>query len=76
MTSGRWRVWVAESEPSTLIGSVWLQLVERVPRPDESPAGPIGYVTNVYVEPASRDAGLGAQLLDAVISEARSTTWR
>ena len=27
-------------------------------------AGPIGYLTNVYVVPEHRNAGLGAQLLD------------
>ena len=44
---------------------MWLQMVPRVPVPGMR-AGPIGYLTNVYVAPALRNAGLGAHMLDLV----------
>ena len=48
----------------SLIGCLWLKRVERVPRPNRD-ATIMGYVTNVYVEPRSRDAGVGSRLLAA-----------
>jgi N-acetylglutamate synthase-like GNAT family acetyltransferase len=66
-----WRAWVAEDE-GRLVGCVWLQLVEMVPHPNRARwERPIVYVTNVYVEPDLRDAGLGARLLDAAMGFAR-----
>jgi ribosomal protein S18 acetylase RimI-like enzyme len=67
-----WRAWVAEDE-GRLVGCVWLQLVEMVPHPNRARwERPIAYVTNVYVEPDLRDAGLGARLLDAAMGFARA----
>jgi GNAT superfamily N-acetyltransferase len=67
----RWRAWVADAD-GRLVGCVWLQLVEKVPHPSrERGERPIAYVTNVYVEPGLRDAGLGARLLDAALAFAR-----
>lgn len=66
-----WRAWVAE-DGDRLVGCVWLQLVEKVPHPSRARwERPIAYVTNVYVEPGLRDAGLGARLLDAAMTFAR-----
>lgn len=66
-----WRAWVAEDD-GRLVGCVWLQLVEKVPHPGRGRwERPIAYVTNVYVEPELRDAGLGARLLDAAMTFAR-----
>lgn len=68
---GPWRAWVAQ-DGDRLVGCVWLQLVEKVPHPSRGRwERPIGYVTNVYVEPELRDAGLGTRLLDAAMSFAR-----
>lgn len=68
---GPWRAWVAEAD-SRLVGCVWLQLVEKVPHPNRSRGErPIAYVTNMYVEPARRDSGVGRRLLDAAIAFAR-----
>jgi len=65
-----WRAWVAEEEAG-LVGCVWLQLVEKVPHPSrERWERPIGYVTNMYVIPALRDAGIGRALLDAAVDHA------
>lgn len=66
-----WRAWVAEDD-GRLVGCAWLQLVEKVPHPGRARwERPIAYVTNAYVEPGLRDAGLGARLLGAVMTFAR-----
>jgi N-acetylglutamate synthase-like GNAT family acetyltransferase len=66
-----WRAWVAEDD-GRLVGCVWLQLIEKIPHPRRGRwERPLAYVTNVYVEPALRDAGLGGRLLDAAIAFAR-----
>jgi len=67
---GTWRVWVAELDGSP-VANLWLQLVERVPRPDAAEASRIGYLTNVYVEEAHRNEGLGSAMLDQVLDWAR-----
>jgi GNAT superfamily N-acetyltransferase len=55
-----------------LVGSVWLQLVEKVPHPGRARRErPIAYVTSMYVEPARRDEGLGRELLDVAVAFAR-----
>ena len=66
LASDEWRSWVAR-EGGRLVAAVWLHTVLRVPVPAKR-AGPIGYLTNVYVAPEHRNAGLGAQLLDRVRS--------
>jgi ribosomal protein S18 acetylase RimI-like enzyme len=66
-----WRAWVAE-DGDRLVGCLWLQLVEKVPHPSRGRwERPIGYVTNVYVEPDLRNDGLGSQLMDAALAFAR-----
>lgn len=60
--SDDWRCWVAR-EGDRLVGAMWLHTVHRVPVPGKR-AGPIGYLTNVYVAPEHRNAGLGARMLD------------
>jgi GNAT superfamily N-acetyltransferase len=67
----RWAVWVAEAD-GELVGTVWMELVERVPRP-HSLRRFIGYVTNVYVIPARRDSGIGARLIQAAIGWGRDS---
>jgi GNAT superfamily N-acetyltransferase len=62
LASGGWRAWVARGG-DRLVGAMWLQTVRRVPVPGKR-AGPIGYLTNVYVEGPHRNAGLGARMLE------------
>jgi GNAT superfamily N-acetyltransferase len=69
LASDEWRAWVARGG-DRLVGAMWLQTVHRVPVPGKR-AGPIGYLTNVYVIPEHRDAGLGGQLLDRVTAWCR-----
>jgi GNAT superfamily N-acetyltransferase len=64
LTSEDWRAWVARTDDG-LVGATWLHTVHRVPVPGKR-AGPIGYLTNVYIAPEHRNAGLGAQILDRV----------
>jgi len=72
LASDAWRVWVAELE-GRVVGTMWLQLVERVPRPGEDRGAlPIGYLTNVFVEPDLRDGGLGSRMLEEILTWARA----
>jgi GNAT superfamily N-acetyltransferase len=69
LTSEDWRAWVVRRD-DRLVGAMWLQTVHRVPVPGKR-AGPIGYLTNVYVEPGYRDAGMGARMLAGVTAWCR-----
>ena len=67
-----WRAWVVAEDGDRLVGCLWLQLVEKVPHPSRRRwERPIGYVTNVYVEPDLRNEGLGARLMDEALAFAR-----
>lgn len=61
-----WLVWVAEQD-GQLIGNMWLQLVEKVPRPGRR-IRYLGYLTNVYVKPEARGQAVGGRILDEVIA--------
>jgi len=64
LVSDDWRAWVARVDGG-LVAAMWVHTVHRVPVPGKR-AGPIGYLTNVYVVPEHRNAGLGAEMLDRV----------
>lgn len=63
-----WRCWVAVLG-NTLVGTVWLQLVEKLPNPVGN-RGHHGYVSSVYVVPELRNAGIGSALLEACLRDA------
>jgi GNAT superfamily N-acetyltransferase len=65
--AGAWRCWVAE-EGETLVGTVWLQIIEKLPNP-VGEAECHGYVSSFYVVPSHRSAGLGSALLSACLRE-------
>ena len=68
----QWKAFVAQ-RGGRLIGCVWVQFVERVPHPNlRRGERPIAYITNMYVEPALRNGGVGGALLDAAVGCARS----
>jgi GNAT superfamily N-acetyltransferase len=69
LASEDWRAWVARAD-DRLVGAMWLQTVHRVPVPGKR-AGPIGYLTNVYVAPEHRGRGLGARMLGQVTAWCR-----
>jgi GNAT superfamily N-acetyltransferase len=64
LASEEWRAWVARVEGRPA-GAMWLQTIPRVPVPGRR-AGPIGYLTNVYVVPEHRNVGIGARMLGVV----------
>jgi N-acetylglutamate synthase-like GNAT family acetyltransferase len=63
----RWRVWVLEHD-SSIVGNVWLQLVEKLPNPNVD-RELHGYVTNFFVRAEYRNGGAGSRLLRAVLEE-------
>lgn len=70
LPGGAWRCWVAELG-GTLVGTIWLQLIEKLP----NPVGHLcwhGYVSSVYVVPELRNAGIGSGLLAACLDECRA----
>lgn len=70
LTSGRWHVWVAVSDAGEIVSHVFLEEVDRVPRPGRVEY-PWGYVTNVYTRPDWRGQGIGRNLMNAVEDWAR-----
>ncbi|HKI03445.1 MAG TPA: GNAT family N-acetyltransferase [Thermoanaerobaculia bacterium] len=66
-----WRCWVAEG-PDGIVGNLWLQVMEKLPNPVEEPELH-AYITNVYVLPDCRSAGVGALLLEAALEWCRSS---
>ena len=74
LDSGRWIIWVAELGEQ-LIGTIWVERVDKVPRPYERPLH-WGYVTNVYVAPAHRNGGIGRGMLEAAVADARTAGWQ
>lgn len=65
-----WMAAVAEESSRTLVGCVFLRSVSKVPNPGARDRA-WGYVTNSYVAPAHRAQGVGARLLEVVITAAR-----
>lgn len=59
----RFRICVASSG-DRLVGTVWLERVERVPRPAEGRPCALGYVTFTFVERGHRNQGVGAAMLE------------
>lgn len=66
-----WRCWVAEG-PEGIVGNLWLQVMEKLPNPVAEPELH-AYITNVYVLPERRSAGVGALLLEAALEWCRSS---
>jgi GNAT superfamily N-acetyltransferase len=61
-----WKAWIVE-DSGTPVGHLWLAVIDKVPNPVPEPECH-GYVTNVYVLPRYRGAGLGQRLMDAATS--------
>ena len=60
-SDNRWRCWLAEYERE-LAGSIWVQLVEKIPNPIAAPESYV-YLTNFFVRPEHRSKGVGSKLL-------------
>jgi GNAT superfamily N-acetyltransferase len=59
----RFTIIVAEAG-ERLVGTVWLERIERVPRPSELDPAALGYVTFTFVESPHRNRGVGAAMLE------------
>lgn len=66
LAQGAWRAWVAERD-GAVVGTIWVGTIEKMPNPTPE-AETHAYVTNVYVRPAARGAGIGTRLLDAALA--------
>jgi ribosomal protein S18 acetylase RimI-like enzyme len=64
-SGSHWRCWVVE-EAGKLVGAIWLQIIEKIPNPAAETENH-GYISNLYVEPSRRGAGLGSMLMDACL---------
>jgi ribosomal protein S18 acetylase RimI-like enzyme len=64
---GVWRCWVVERE-GVIRGTVWLQLIEKLPNPVGEPESH-GYISNLYVQPILRGAGIGSALLECCLGQ-------
>ena len=62
--SESWRCWIATVE-SAPVGSIWAQLVEKIPNPIAETEYYV-YVTNFYVREEYRGRGIGSRLLTTV----------
>jgi GNAT superfamily N-acetyltransferase len=51
---------------------VWLQLIEKIPNPVAEPES-MAYITNVYVRPTARGAGMGSRLLAEALDWCRAS---
>jgi GNAT superfamily N-acetyltransferase len=67
---GPWRCWIAELDGSP-IGSVWVQLIEKIPNPIAEPEHYV-YLTNFFVREEHRGKGIGSQLLAAALAWSRN----
>ena len=70
LKSDAWHCWLAEASGQSF-GTVWLQLVEKIPNPRAEPEHH-AYITNFYVEEYARGKGIGSQLLRAAIDWCRT----
>lgn len=65
----KWHCWVAE-RGETLVGALWLQLIEKIPNPTAEPES-IGYITNFFIAESERGQGLGSRMLNEVLTWCR-----
>lgn len=64
-----WRCFVA-ARSGTIVGHVWVTLIEKVPNPGSGEPERHAYLTNLYVRPAER-GGTGSALLEAALDWCR-----
>jgi GNAT superfamily N-acetyltransferase len=69
-SDGGWRCWLAVLG-NTPVGTVWLQLIEKLPNP-VGHRDYHGYISSVYVVPSLRNGGIGSALLQACVADAEA----
>jgi N-acetylglutamate synthase-like GNAT family acetyltransferase len=65
LATGRWRAVVAERD-GRIVGHAYLETMDKLPVPGR-PYRRMGYITNVFVEPQLRNAGVGAEIVGEMI---------
>lgn len=63
---GEWLAWVAEAEDRTIVGHVWLSVIDKIPNP-VGERERHAYLSNLYVKPSSR-GGVGTRLLEVAVA--------
>ncbi len=61
-----WLCLVATDDHERIVGSIWVQIIEKLPNPVNEPERH-GYITSFYVEENVRGAGVGGRLLSAAL---------
>ncbi len=61
-----WICWVAVDDRRRIVGSIWVQIIEKLPNPVNEPERH-GYITSLFVEENARGAGIGGRLLSAAL---------
>ena len=68
--AGPWLVWVLEAGDE-LIGTVWLQIIEKLPNPNRE-LERHAYLTSFFVRTEYRNQGAGARMLRVLLEECAS----
>jgi GNAT superfamily N-acetyltransferase len=66
-STSAWWAWIAEHDAAA-VGTVWLQLIEKLPNPGVEPEWH-GYLSSLYVRGSARGRGIGSALLSAALDE-------
>jgi len=67
-----WRAWVAvRRDAGTLAGTLWLQLIEKLPNPGEE-TELHAYITSVFIHPDIRNSGAGSRLIETALTSCRA----
>lgn len=67
----RRRWWIADDDRGDAVGMLSVIVITRMPRPGR-PTRPWGYVHNLFVLPAVRNAGVGRELMGEAIAACRA----
>ena len=70
LQSGEWFAWLAEVE-NRIVGNVFVRQIRKIPNPRRL-LETILYITNVYVAPSQRGAGIGSTLIQQVQAWAKA----
>ncbi|MBL7793202.1 MAG: GNAT family N-acetyltransferase [Saprospiraceae bacterium] len=69
-SNDKWLCWVVENE-SEIIAHVFIYIIDNIPTPEKT-INKWGYLTNTFTKKSYRGKGLGSQLMQYAIAEAKS----